>query len=386
MSRAAKVLQHTLGHVDCPACEELRRTILEIADGKNISFIAAAEIWQQVHNQEVSPGTAKHYEDCLRPLRAFFGKMRLSDIHIGHIVEYRQQRQIGHLVNGRHFSAGPSRINQEIATLSQIMERAGLWESVARHYRPMRKPRVGPGQRIPVEELHYLFEVAEKKPRWKLAYLASLVCINTTALPKEVLSLRLRDLNFGEQLVSFVEGTKRDGARVRTVPMTDDCRWALAELLRIAEKKGCCRPEDYLFPHRAHEKGALPDPTRHQTHFRTAWEHLRKEAAKRHPSLARVRRADLRPTSISMMCDDPNVDLATIRKIAGHGPGSRLTIETYHHANVARKRTAVSSLNGLRGAGTPVPPPPRKTPQSAPTPPSSCDSLLKTDSGSRFIN
>jgi len=373
--------QHTLGHINCPACEALRRTILEIADGKAISFLAAAEAWQQVKNQEVSAGTARHYEACLRPLRAFFGEMSLRDIHIGHITAYRKQRMEPRVVEDRVYSVGPSHINQEISALSQILDRAGLWAPIARTYKPMRKPRGGPGQRIDLEELRYLFQVAQKKPRWRVAYLVSLISANTAAGPNEILSLRLRDLHFHERIVTFVQGTKRDGERVRSIPMTDDCLWALQELEAMAIEKGAHEPDHHLLPHRAKVKGAAPDPTRHQTHYRKGWDGLRREAAKKYPRLARVRRYDLRHTALTMMCEDPDVDLPTLKKIAGHGPGSRLIIDHYFHENVRRKRVAVRSLDGLREP-VPPPPPPKKEPRSE----EDSERLRKSATQSRFLN
>ncbi len=371
--------QHTLGHIDCLACEELRRTILEIVDGKSITFMAAARSWQEVKNQEVTKGTARHYEACLRPLRAFFGQLPLKDIHIGHIAEYRKQRQEPRLVEGRIFSAGPSHINQEISALSQILDRAGLWTPIARHYKPMRKPRGGPGQRVELPALQWLFQVAQRKPRWRVAYLVSLISANTAAGPEEILNLRLRDLRFDDRLVTFVQGTKRDGERVRTIPMTDDCLWAMKELELMALEKGATQPEHYLLPHRARIAGAKPDPTRHQTHYRKGWDNLRKEAAKKFPSLTRVRRYDLRHTALTMMCEDPNVDLPTLRKIAGHGPGSKLVIEHYFHESLKRKRVAVQSLDGLRET---APRSPKKEPQST----DGNEGLRKTEPLSRFLN
>ena len=217
-----------------------------------LAFPDAADAWLAAKRQEVGPGTARLYGASLRQLKAFFGQLPVRDIHIGHVVEYRRRRQEPHTYQGRIFTAGPSRINHEICTLSQIMDRAGCWAPIAKHYKPMRKPRGGPGQRVPLEELKHLLAVAQRKARWKIAYLCSVVSANTAAGPGEILSLRIKDINFNakpEPLVSFVEGTKRDRERIRSIPMTADCEWALRELVKIARSKGAVAPEHHLLPH-----------------------------------------------------------------------------------------------------------------------------------------
>ena len=81
--------------------------------------------------------------------------------------------------------------------------------------------------------------------------------------------------------------------------------------------------------------------------YRKAWEALRKEASKKFAALAHVRRYDLRHTALTMMAEDPNVDAPTLKKIAGHGPGSKMIETHYFHQSIARQKVAVQGLNGL---------------------------------------
>jgi len=115
----------------------------------------------------------------------------------------------------------------------------------------------------------------------------------------------------------------------------------------IAREKGAHLPEHFLFPHRADHEGEGADPTRHMGSYRKGWNGLRQEAAKKFPHLATVRRYDLRHSDGSIMCENPNMDQATLKKIFGHGPGSQLLLDLYFHATRERKEQAVAPLNGI---------------------------------------
>lgn len=328
--------QHTLGHVDCPACEALRRFIVETSDWSEMTFNEAWPLWWEQKQQEIGEKTQKCYAEYRRTLGKFFGELKLKAIHIGHIIEYRK---------GRIPVAGPNLINHEINALGQLLERAGLWEPIKRRYKQLKVRRSTIGQRPSDEELVYLFEVAERKPRWRVAYLASVVSVQTTAGPYEVIQIRLGDLNWKEQQVR-IPGTKTDD-RDREVPMTRDCFMALRELELIARAKGATRPEHYLFPHRGNKEHPGADPTRPMNTYIKSWKRLCAEAAKRYPRLLHMRRKDLRHVSVSVILENPNVDEPTAKKIIGHGPYSRMAFDVYFHARQKRKKEAVSVLDGI---------------------------------------
>jgi integrase len=264
--------------------------------------------------------------------------LRLSDISIELLVEYRTERLV---------TAGAGLTNHEINALGQVLDKAGLWVPIKRHYKQLPVRKHGSiGQRIGQEELVHLFACAQKNPRWRLAYLCSLVCASTTCGPSEILNLRLGNIKWEEQMVHIIEGTKTND-RVRIIDMNEDGFFALSELELIARQKGSCLPEHYLLPHRADEAGGKPDPTRHMLSYRKAWSQLRLQAAKKYPHLATVRRYDLRHTSISMLCENPAMDIQTIHQIVGHAPGSKLVTDVYFHASRKRKKAAVQTLQGI---------------------------------------
>ncbi|HTR22716.1 MAG TPA: tyrosine-type recombinase/integrase [Terriglobales bacterium] len=306
---------------------------------ENALFKDASEIWLRRKRQSVSERTGWDYETYLRPVLGFFGEMRLAEINIDHIVEYRAARLS---------TAGPDRINHECNTLQQILTGAGLWAPIAQHYKPMKRPRgTGAGRRVGPEELRHLLEVASGRTKWRIAYLCTLVEVSTGCGPSEVLHLRLGDIDQTKREIRFIEGTKTI-FRKRDLPMNDDCLWAVQQLEAIARDKGATAPEHYLVLGRATSRGGHADPTRPATSYKRAWYSLRKEAAKKFPALAGVRRYDMRHTSLSMMAENPNVDAATFEKVAGWGPGSRMLAQRYHHEIRLRKEICVSAVNGFR--------------------------------------
>jgi hypothetical protein len=95
-SERINAIQHTLGHVQCPACEIRRyRMMSPLA---SLSFSDAAEEWLVQHRRYIAARTIADYQQYIKALSQFF-KMQLSEIHIGHIREYQDWRGQG---RGRH--------------------------------------------------------------------------------------------------------------------------------------------------------------------------------------------------------------------------------------------------------------------------------------------
>ena len=341
--------QHTLGHIQCPACEALRKFVVMTGELAHCSFAQVWPLWIQEKSQLVSEKTLRCWGEYYRALHPFFGALLLRDIHIGNIVAYREQRQL---------RAGPSLINHEINALKQIMERSGLWAPIAKFYKPLRIPKSGPGQALLEEEALWLLERARSRPKWRVAYLASLLSANTACGPGEIRKLRIKDVDLSEPVINIVQGAKND-YRVRPVPLNMDALWAVKNLLELATTKGAHLPDHYLLPHRAHVKGAQPDPTRPMGSWKKAWYSLRAEAGKRYPKLATIRMYDLRHHALTSLLENPSVSEQTIKDIAGHV--SKKILERYSHIRLARKKAALEALEGLRKPVTPE----KKQPQAA---------------------
>lgn len=129
---------HTRGHIACPACEAARALMIDPALMAGLNFCEAAKTWFDSHVQHVGAGTKRHYTNCINRLVSFFGQLALREIHIGHFEQYQKMRTAG---EGGMRAAGPSLVNHELNTLSQILARANLWTPIAPHYRPLPLPR-----------------------------------------------------------------------------------------------------------------------------------------------------------------------------------------------------------------------------------------------------
>ncbi len=129
---------------------------------RTMTFSEAAPLWLSIHQRHIGTGTLRHYRNCIRALMPVFRLVRLSDIRATHFEEYQKHRRAGTAGMRR---AGPSLINHELNTLSQILDRVGLWASIKDHYDPLKLPRPKAGRALSPEEERRLFRIASSNPR-----------------------------------------------------------------------------------------------------------------------------------------------------------------------------------------------------------------------------
>jgi integrase len=306
------------------------------------SFGNAANIWLDAHQVHIAPGTVRDYQQCIRTLLVFFRDLKLDAIHIGHFEQYQRMRTAG---EGWSRPAGPSRINHELNTLSQILNRAGLWAAIAPHYQPLPLPRPNVGRALEVNEAERLFRVAGSNPRWLVAYCCALISANTAADGGAIRHLRLRNIHLEPASIDIEEGEKNK-YRVRSIPLNEPALWAMKQLLKRARSKGSTEPNHYLLPHRARNGGKGFDPTRPMFAWRGAWDQLRVEAG-----LPKLRFKDLRHHALTNLLEDENVSERTVIDLAGHV--GRAMLERYSHIRMRTKREAVDALakKGAQNAG-----------------------------------
>lgn len=323
---------HTAGHIDCPACERARRRMLDPNILAGFTFPEAAAIWLDGHTQHISAGTLRDYRTCIKALMPFFGELALKGIHIGHFEQYQKMRSRGEGLP----PAGPSRVNHELNTLSQILGRAGLWQTMATHYKPLRLPRPKVGCALAADEEERLFRLAASKPRWLVAYCCSLITANTTAGPNEIRHLSLGDLDLEGPTVRIQEGVKNEYRR-RTIPLNAPAAWAVRTLAKRAQELGAIDATHYLLPHRAPTGNKGFDVTRPISSWRGAWKKLRQAAG-----LPHLRMYDLRHHAITRLLENEDVSERTVIELAGHV--SRAMLERYSHIRMRTKREAVDAL------------------------------------------
>ena len=325
--------QHTLNHADCPACEMARQMRMNPEGFSALTLSEAFPLWLESRTK-LTPRTRQDYESYFKALAPFFARLPLNEIHIGHIAEYRKMRLK---------TAGASRINHEINTLQQILNRAGLWAKIAPWYETLPVPK-SVGIALEPEEEQHLFQVAARKPRWKVAYLCSVLSRNTCAGPGEIRNLRLRSIDTREFSWIQIEQCVKTKFRIRKLICNEHASWALKQLFEMAEEKGAYLPDHYLLPHRAHKMGAKPDPTVPMGSWKKAWGALRLEAAKKYPRLGSARFLDWRHTADTRLLEDPAVPYNAIEHFMGHQVGSK-TKRLYDHIRNVTLQIASNALS-----------------------------------------
>lgn len=268
-----------------------------------------------------------HAQD--RRLAAFFGDMRLTDIHIGNFEKYEEWRQQ---------SASPSTVNRELNALLQVMEAAGLRRKIELHYSPLPVAEPGVPRILTPEEEEYIFQVAATDPAWALAYWVLSLANNTAAGPKELRILQRKHVDMQKRMIYVPDDAAKNKYRVRHVPLNDRAFIQMDRILRRARELGSHQPEHYIFPFKVSRNRY--DATR------SASESFIKKQL--HALRAAVNMPDLtaywfRHTAITKMYEDPETSEETVRHIAGHH--SQKIKETYSHSRTHVMRSALDRLS-----------------------------------------
>ena len=221
-----------------------------------------------------------------------------------------------------------------------------MWARVAEDIRPLREPSTI-GRALTEEENQRLLKTAAMRPEWETAFLAAVLCLNTTARSCELKGLQWSDVDLFARTLTFRKSKTDAGQRI--VPLTDVAASAFARLRRRAEGFGPVEPSHYVFAAfvpkfklngKRVADGVIDykitafDPTRHLKSWRSAWRTLTKKAG-----LPGFRFHDLRHTAITDLAENGAADL-TIMGIAGHI--SPRMLERYSHARM--KRQAIEAL------------------------------------------
>ena len=299
-------------------------------------FGAAADDYQTARKLELATASRAKEKQLLVQLRIYFKQDPLKVITVKRITEYRTWRA--------DQKVGPATLNAELGILRRILKRAKLWARVADDIRPLKEPSTI-GRALSEEEKLRLLKTAVMRPEWETAYLAGVLCLNTTARGCELKGLHWEDVDLFARTLTI--RTSKTAAGERVVPLTDVAISALARLRRRAEGFGTVEPSHYVFAafvpkftfsgKRVIDYNVTGfDPTRHVKSWRTAWRTLTKKAG-----LPGFRFHDLRHCAITQLAENGTSD-STIMAIAGHV--SRRMLERYSHVRMEAKRTAMEAL------------------------------------------
>src|SRR5215831_3259512 len=300
-------------------------------------FGQAADDYVTARKLELAAASQAKEKQLLVQLRAYFKQEPLKSITAKRIIEYRAWRA--------EQGVGPATLNAELGILRRIMKRARIWARVADEIRPLREPSTI-GKALTQEEQQRLLRTAVMRPEWETAYLAAILCLNTTARGCELKGLQWSDVDMFGKILTIRRSKTEAG--VRAIPLTNVACSALARLRRRAESFGLVEPKHFIFAaylSRQAFKGAevvgtditLFDPTRHINSWRKAWRSLTKKAG-----LSGFRFHDLRHCAITSLAENGASD-STIMAIAGHV--SRRMLERYSHVRMEAKRQALEVLS-----------------------------------------
>jgi integrase len=294
-------------------------------------FPQAADAWLHSREPYISSKTFHEYKLNIKTLNRFFGEMRLTEITGDQIRAFQRARMS---------QCGAHSINHECSVLQQMLKRIGRWAEIAADYQPLPVSKAMRGRALRDDERERLFATAiaaaAKDPMSEALVLFMQISINTTAGPKEVLTLRLKDIDLEHRTLTVQPEGAKNAHRIRRIPLNDGAFPAASMALARARKLGASHPDHYLFPFRV-GKGDRYDPRRHQTTMKTAWRRLRKEA-----KLPNFRMYDLRHHAITVLYENPDSSEETVEAIAGHV--GRQMKKVYSHVRIERMRTAMAKM------------------------------------------
>jgi integrase len=322
-----------------------KQLIAEASEGKlthnsttlaRLPFGQAADEYVSARKLELAPASQAKEKQLLVQLRIYFKQEPLKAVTVKRITDYRAWRA--------EQKVGPATLNAELGILRRILKRAKLWARVADDIRPLREPSTI-GRAITEEEKQRLLKTAVMRPEWETAYLAAILCLNTTARGCELKGLQWCDVDLFARTLTIRKSKTAAGERV--VPLTGVAVSALARLRGRAEGFGTVEPSNYVFAafvpkFTFNGKRVVDysvrgfDPKRHLKSWRTAWRTLTKNAG-----LPGFRFHDLRHCAITQLAENGTSD-STIMAIAGHV--SRRMLERYSHVRMEAKRTAMETL------------------------------------------
>lgn len=299
-------------------------------------FGQAADDYVIARKLELATGSQAKEKQLLVQLRSYFKQEPLKSITAKRIIEYRAWRA--------EQKVGPATLNAELGILRRIMKRARIWARVADDIRPLREPSTI-GKALTEEEKQRLLKTAVMRPEWETAYLAAILCLNTTARGCELKGLQWSDVDLYAKTLTIRKS--KTAAGERAIPLTDVAASALARLRGRAACFGMIEPSHYVFAafvpkFKFSGKKVIDynvtgfDPTRHLNSWRSAWRTLTKKAG-----LPGFRFHDLRHCAITQLAENGASD-STIMAIAGHV--SRRMLERYSHVRMEAKRTAMEAL------------------------------------------
>jgi integrase len=319
-----------------------------------LNLSQAIERYLEDRAAHVQPRSKRSESDHAKPLREYFGSVPIARIDTDSVLGYIRHRKAKGLSN--------TTVNMEIGILRRILKRAKRWHFVADEI-PHLPERRDIGRALQPEEKLHLLKLAQSKPEWETAYLASMLALNTTMRGCEIKQLLWRDIDFIDRSLTIRRSKTLAGERV--IPLNANAYNAIMRLRKRAQKLfgADLQPDWYVFP--SAEGYSKPDPTKPMSGWRSAWRSLTRavtcpacgelqnpsticqkpecgtDISKLKSSIAGLRFHDLRHHAITELAESQASD-RTIMSIAGHV--SQRMLAHYSHVRIEAKRKALDAL------------------------------------------
>jgi integrase len=327
-----------------PASQQFSKLSLTDAIGRYLEDRAA----------HVQPRSKRSEFDHAKPLKDFFGYLPVRRIDADSILAYVRQRKAKGLSN--------TTVNMELGILRRVLKRAKRWHLVEDEI-PQLPERRDIGRALLPDEKLRLLKIAQSRPEWETAYLASVLALNTTMRGCEIKQLSWRDIDFLDR--SLVIRRSKTLAGERVIPLNAS---AYNTIMRLRERSQALfgvdlQPDWHVFP--SAEGYTKPDPTKPMNGWRTAWRRLTQavrcpacgelqdpsaacqraqcgaDISKVKSSTNGLRFHDLRHHAITELAESQASD-RTVMSIAGHV--SQRMLAHYSHVRIEAKRTALDAL------------------------------------------
>jgi integrase len=330
----------------------------------DMTFPEAAAVFDGWLSCHVSPGSARYrafrtiksHRTNIKALGKFFARMKLKDIHVGHLREYQKVRFSNERGIWAH-TCGANKINAELSLLLRIMKLGGAYSAeIEKYYMELQVEEREIPKALSAEEQERFLAIAASRREWEIVYWYSLLALHIAFSSDEMRTLRQGDINLAHQIVAVNRKAGKNKYRRREVPLTDATAiWALEQLLNRSITLAGQAPEKHLFPARVCRNQFNGDFHMCETGIRKQWEAVRNAAG-----VPWFRLNALRHTAITRMAE-AGIPIATIMARAGHC--SQKMSAHYTHISRQAERLAMQRMGAPRHAR---PQPHRVQPPAAP--------------------
>jgi integrase-like protein len=206
--------------------------------------------WEHVKEPTVRrPRTREAYLLYMKHLKRKMGTELLSQVGIGHLLEYQRERHKEEL-------ASVWLVNHETNTLSQLMRYADLWDRIGKYFKQLPPPEWTPPKVLSAEEEEHFFKIAAANPDWEVAYWALSLTNNTSAYGCELINLQRKHLVLDQKppVMHVPDGKVKNEFRARVIPLNETALKQIERILgraeRLARAQGFTQlyAEHYILP------------------------------------------------------------------------------------------------------------------------------------------